>query len=321
MKYLVGPVFSRRLGRSLGVDLLRGECTFLCPYCEVRVRHVENLRLFEFKETDALYAEYAEFCRTRGPKDVDSVTFSGTGEPTLISNLGEILRQFRKIGPYPLTVITNGSLLYNRQVRRNLREADLVVPSLDAVTESAWRRVNRPHPDLTLKKYLEGTRRFCSEHQGRIWLEVLLVRGMNDRPEDMEALGRFLKKLRVERVQIGSVDRPPARTRAAPVPPEELSRLARIVRRLSGRRVEVLDRHPTSDVRRPPFKSREPGHPADLTQKILQSVRLRPQTVDELSRLLALPRVDVDRARKSLQASGLILSRKHGRRIFLQAAA
>lgn len=314
-KYLVGPVFSRRLGKSLGVDLLRGQCTFLCPYCEVRVHHVDKLQLFEFRHTDALYEQYAEFCRAHRRGDLDSVTFSGTGEPTLISNLGEILRKFRGIGPYPLTVITNGSLLWNPLVRRNLREADLVVPSLDAATESAWRRVNRPHRDVTLKKYLDGTERFCAKYPGRIWMEVLIVRGVNDKKADIECLGRFLKRLRLDRVQLGTVDRPPARSRVMPLSPSGLLQIARVIRNLSGQRVEVMARKST------PASSPAPPPPfAELPEKILQSVRLRPQTAEELRRALAVPRVNLSLALRRLRDAGKILPKKMGRRLFLQAA-
>lgn len=313
MNFLVGPVFSRRLGRSLGVDLLRGECTFLCPYCEVRVRHVDRLKLFEFRQTRRLYEEYRRFCEDHSPKDIDSVTFSGTGEPTLISNLGEILHEFREMGPYSMTVITNGSLLWMSQVRAGLREADLVVPSLDAVTESAWRRVNRPHPELTLQKYLDGIRQFCADYPGRIWMEVLLVKGSNDRPDDIDALGGFLHDLRLDRVQIGTVDRPPAASRASPVPPARLAQFARRIRALSGQRVELMTRHAPSSVIRPDMVSEE-----EAAQKIIQSVRLRPQTQAELRRLIALPRAVLDRNLRALRSSGRISRVRFGRRIFLK---
>lgn len=323
-RYLVGPVFSRRLGRSLGVDLLQGECTFLCPYCEVRVHHVEKLRLIEFKNTAALFSEYRQFCESHSPADLDSVTFSGTGEPTLISNLGKILREFRRIGPFPLTVITNGSLLWMPQVRRNLAAAGLVVPSLDAVTESAWRRVNRPHPDMTLKKYLDGTRRFCARHPGKIWMEVLLARGVNDGPEDIDALGRFLKRLRLDKVQIGTVDRPPARSRVRPIPPARLARIARQIAALSGRHVELMAR----PANFPGLKSEisvldgsasgGPNPKSQIPERVLQSVRLRPQTPAELRRLLSVPKSVFDQTTAALERAGRIARARFGRRTFFK---
>ena len=314
--FLVGPVLSRRLGRSIGVDLLRGECTFLCPYCEVRVHHVDALRLIEFKPTAALYAEYARFCRAHGPADLDSVTFSGTGEPTLISNLGDILRTFKKLGPYPLTVITNGSLLWMPRVRENLRLADLVVPSLDAVTDRAWRKVNRPHPGLTLDRYLDGARQFCAEHPGKIWMEVLLVRRINDSIEDVDALARFLRTLRLDRVQIGTVDRPPAKSQARPVPAARLAMLARRVARQSGHAVDVIVRPRemsgvSSKIQNPKSK---------IAGRILRSVSLRPQSPAELRRSLLLPKSNFDRAVRELLAGGRMARVRFGRRVFLQSA-
>lgn len=315
-RFLVGPVLSRRIGRSLGVDLLRGECTFLCPYCEVRVRHVDKLKLFPFKNTAALFSEYKTFCASHGPHDLDSVTFSGTGEPTLISNLGSILRTFKSIAPFPLTVITNGSLLWIPAVRKNLRPADLVVPSLDAVTESAWRRVNRPHPELTLKKYLSGMEQFCAAHPGKIWLEVLIMRGVNDKDEDIAALGNFVRRLKLDKIQIGTVDRPPARSRARPIPNSKLNAIVRQVASISGQQVESMSRPSPYRVSPPPRRDSSLG---DLTEKIIQSVRLRPQTPSELKRLLSIPDSLFQKTLRSLESSGRLIRTRFGRQTFVQA--
>ncbi len=318
-RYLIGPVLSRRIGRSLGVDILRGECTFLCPYCEVHVHHVKNLRLFPFTQTSALFAEYKTFCRTHKPAEIHSVTFSGAGEPTLISNLGEILKTFRSIGPYPLTVITNGSLLWIPAVRKNLSQADLVIPSLDAVTESAWRRINRPHPDMTLDRYLSGTKKFCAEYRGRIWMEVLLTRGINDKPDDIDALGRFLKCLRLDRVQVGTVDRPPARSRARPLTPASLKLISRRLADLSGHRVDLIVRGKKVAIA-PPRVASSSSDPATWREKILRSVRLRPQTLAELSRLLSAPKPVLTRAVRDLESAGRLTVVRFQNRPFLQAA-
>lgn len=311
--YLFGPVFSRRLGRSLGVDLLEGQCTQACPYCEVRVRRVEHLRRFPFRDARALYARYREFCKTHSRGSIDVVTFTGTGEPTLVSNLGDIIRKFRRIGTYPVAVLTNGTLLWMPSVRRALRMAQCVVPSLDAATEPVWRKVNRPHPSLSFEKYLDGMRRFCAEHPGAVWMEVLLVRGMNDSVRHLNALGTILRGMRVDRVQVGTVDRPPVSSRARPVSASCLTRAARIIRERSGHRVDVASRQLPSRA----------GVDTDMSsdilrRRILASVRMRPQTESEIARVLGVPPGVACRCIRGLKAAGLIRRQIFGRRIFLR---
>lgn len=283
------------------------------------MRHVEELKLFDFKPVPALLDQYRSFCRSHKPADLDSVTFSGTGEPTLIANLGLILRQFHDIGPYPLTIITNGSLLWLSAVRDNLKDADLVIPSLDAATESAWRRVNRPHPDMSLTRYLDGTVEFCAGHPGKIWMEVLLVRGVNDHRADLRVLGEFLKTVRLDRIQVGTVDRPPARSRARPVPAARLARIGKFLHDLSGHPVDVISRY--RDLR---FES-SPASPADASSdslggRILQSVRLRPQTASEIGRILSIPPARLRPTIRQLETSGRISRVRFGRRVFLKSS-
>ena len=239
-RYLFGPVPSRRLGRSLGVDLLVGKiCSYDCVYCQVGRTASLTAQRREIAPTEKVWAELE--ARFAEGVEMDYVTFSGSGEPTLHTGLGTLIARLKDRTPYRVAVLTNGSLLWMDEVRRDLARADLVVPSLDAAVEEVWRKVNRPAPGLEFARVLDGLRAFCAERGEAVALEILLVAGVNDSPEHLEALARLVRELRVERVQLNTVTRPPSEDFAAPVPAAVLESLASMI----GERCEVI--RPASD--------------------------------------------------------------------------
>ena len=194
MSHLFGPVPSRRLGRSLGVDLVpRKTCPFDCIYCEVGPTTNQTETRLNY-QADAILAELAAYVR-QGPPELDYITLAGSGEPTLNLGLGRIIRRIKTLTGAPVAVLTNGALFYLPEVRRELRAADLVLPSLDAAREEIFRAINRPLADYPLSRLLAGLDAFRREYSGEIWLEILLLKGLNDSPEDLEALRRVLKLL------------------------------------------------------------------------------------------------------------------------------
>jgi wyosine [tRNA(Phe)-imidazoG37] synthetase (radical SAM superfamily) len=230
-----GPVPSRRLGRSLGVDLIpRKLCSYDCVYCQVGRTTTHTIERGVYAPTELVVAELErKLAHKPGP---DIVTFSGSGEPTLAANIGEVLSWLKSYSAHRTAVLTNGSLLWREDVRRELAMADLVVPSLDAVTEANWRRVNQPAPGLELGKVMGGIRRFCAEHPGEVWLEVLLAKGYNDSEEELAAIASEVSGLRATRVQVHTVTRPPACHGVEGVPYETLARLAGMI----GARAEIV---------------------------------------------------------------------------------
>lgn len=230
---IFGPVPSRRLGFSLGVDIIPFKtCTLDCLYCQLgRTARVTTAR--------KAYAPPAEVLRQLGTAlkkagRVDWITFSGSGEPTLHSGLGKMIRAVKRMTRIPVAVITNGTLLSDPRVRRGLREADLVIPDLDAGSPVVFRKINRPHPSLRFQRVVEGIRRFTREFPGRVWLEVVLIKGVNDAPAELGRIGALAARIRPERVQLNTVVRPPAYAEAGPLGPSGLRSARRVIAKALG---------------------------------------------------------------------------------------
>ncbi len=220
MKHLFGPVNSRRLGRSQGIDLLPPKtCNFNCIYCEInkapqlscdRGEHVPTGTILE--EIDRLLEDTARV------RDLDVFTITASGEPTLHSGIGRIIRHIKEKTDKPVAILTNGSQLYLEEVRQDLMAADIVIPSLDSAKLESFRRVNRPAKCTPgLETIIRGIADFSREFTGEIWLEILLVENVNDSTEDIAALKEAIKRIRPTRVQLNTVARPPYESFAHPL--------------------------------------------------------------------------------------------------------
>ena len=207
-RYLFGPVPSRRLGRSLGIDLVpQKTCTFDCAYCECGRTTVLTLERREYVPTGRVIAELDD-CLAKAP-DIDYVTFAGSGEPTLHSGIGDIISFIKDRYPrYRVAVLTNGALFVDPDVRAALMRADLVVPSLDAVSEDIFRDINRPSPGITAGQVVAGLVAFSREFPGVIWLEVFIVPGKNDTDEELLRLRDAVAVIAPDRVQVNTLDQP-----------------------------------------------------------------------------------------------------------------
>lgn len=233
MKHIYGPVASRRLGLSLGVDIVPYKtCSFDCIYCQLgraTNKIIERKEYFPKEEilSDINEAIESKDINVRGGKcvPVEYITFSGSGEPTLNSGIGWLIREIKKITQVPVAVLTNGSTLYDKQVREDLMSADLVVPSLDAGNDEIFEKVNRPHPSINIDKIVTGLKAFCKEYKGKIWLEIMLVKNVNDSLENVELLKSRLKEIEPVKVQLNTVIRPPAEYFAHPLSVEELENI------------------------------------------------------------------------------------------------
>ncbi len=234
-RHIYGPVLSRRLGRSLGVDVIPFKtCSYDCIYCLLGRTGTHTIERREYVSCDAVLEELGRKLASDMP---DAVSFAGSGEPTLNSRLGDIIAGIKNITDVPVVVFTNSSLLWMPEVREDLRRCDIISPSLDAVLPATAERVNRLARGLDVKTIYRGLQEFCSGFGGRIWLEVLLAAGENDGDADIEALGRAVRDLdHIECVQLNTVVRPPAEKNAAAL---SRSRLEDIAARLPGR-VEII---------------------------------------------------------------------------------
>jgi wyosine [tRNA(Phe)-imidazoG37] synthetase (radical SAM superfamily) len=222
MSYLFGPVPSRRLGRSLGVDLVSFKtCTLDCIYCECGCTTRKTLARAEYVPTSAVINEFAEWFAQDGHADI--VTFSGSGEPTLHSHLGEITDAIKSIAHLPVCLLTNATLLFQDEVRKEAAKSDIVIPSLDAGDDDTFQRINRPPKSLSFEKYCNGLITFSHEYTGRIWLEVFIIPGINDTYESIEKIAGIAARMSsIEKIQLNTAVRTPAEPSVQPCTHEKL---------------------------------------------------------------------------------------------------
>jgi wyosine [tRNA(Phe)-imidazoG37] synthetase (radical SAM superfamily) len=210
MKYVYGPVPSRRLGQSLGIDTIPLKtCNWNCVYCQLGRTEPLVIQRDDYFPPEEILAEIREVLDFHKPGEIDWVTFVGSGEPTLHASIGLLIRKVKELSDLPVAVITNGSLLYLPEVRLELLAADAVLPSLDAGTEVLYRKINRPHQEVTYKRLLEGLIAFRSEFAGKLWVEVMLVKGLNDTEDALRDIAAALSLIDPDEVHINLPTRPP----------------------------------------------------------------------------------------------------------------
>ncbi len=223
--YLFGPVPSRRLGRSLGIDLVPYKtCTYNCVYCQLGQTTNRTLERKEWVPHEAVLEEIRK--KLTHMKGIDFFTFAGSGEPTLHTHIGRIIEEVKSLSPVPVAVLTNGSLLWQREVQDDLLAADVVLPSLDTPDGRLFRHVNRPHPELVFEKILEGLCQFRERFSGKIWLEIFFLTGMNSMEKEVQKLVDLVPVIQPDLVQLTTVTRPPQEEFAKAVSAEQMKRLA-----------------------------------------------------------------------------------------------
>ncbi len=215
-KYIFGPVPSRRLGRSLGIDLVPYKtCSFDCVYCQLGRTTAKTLERKAYFPLDEIIGEVDR--KLKENCAFDYITLSGSGEPTLHSRIGELIEAIKKRTGKPLAVITNGSLLWDEDVRSALMPADVVAPSLDAGTQEYFEMVNRPCPDLRLDKVVDGLEAFSRKFKGKMWLEVFLLGGIFDPRSRAKEIAELTRRINPTLIQLNTVARPPCESFAVPV--------------------------------------------------------------------------------------------------------
>jgi len=306
-RYLFGPVPSRRLGISLGIDLVPYKtCAFDCIYCECGRTTDLTCERREYVPTDRVIAELDDFL-AKAP-DLDYVTFAGSGEPTLHSGIGEIISFIKDRYPrYRVAVLTNSALLTDPAVRAALMPADLVVPSLDAVSEEAFSRINRSSPGITAGRVLEGLLDFVREYTGEVWLEVFIVPGINDTEEEIRLLKDAVAAINPDRVQVNTLDRPGTEDWVRPASPEAIERIAAM---LGGNAGAIGVAYAGRTL---------PPESKDIGETILATIRRRPCTPRDLATLLGIRPTEVAKHLRVLEAEGLIEPVEEKRGVFYRA--
>lgn len=228
-KHIFGPINSRRLGTSLGIDAIYFKvCSFDCLYCEVGITNIKTIERKEWVKKDDIIAELKDYL-AKNDKKLDYITFSGSGEPTLNSKIGEIIDEIKKITNTKVAVLTNSSLIDDKNVQNELLKADLVVPSLDAVTETLFHQIDLPHKDIKIENIINGLIEFRKIYTGQIWLEVLVLKGFNDTEEEFNKIAQCVKLIKPDKVQINNLDRKPSYDIAKKADFETVEKLKKIL--------------------------------------------------------------------------------------------
>ncbi|MGM0486978.1 MAG: radical SAM protein [Planctomycetota bacterium] len=295
--YLFGPVPSRRLGRSLGVDLTPYKtCSFDCVFCQLGRTTNKTLARKEYVPTSAVIQELRDWIETVGNADV--ITLSGSGEPTLHSSFAEVIDCVQSSTSVPVALLTNGSLLGDKAVREAAGRANIVKVSLSAWDQLSFKRINRPHPKLNLKDLVDGARALRETLAGELWIEVFIVRGMNDAEKDVGKIAELVKSIQPDRIQLNTAVRPPAEEFVQAAPSEELAQLAAFFDPIAEVTAEF------SSEQSPSIQANE--------NTILEMLERRPCTAEQIAAVFGMHGNEVSKYLGKLTRTGRIRAKQEG---------
>lgn len=289
-RHLFGPVPSRRLGLSLGVDLVPPKtCLYDCLFCQISRTLNPTLNRAEFVPVREVLTEFERWLAEGGR--ADHLTLAGAGEPTLHIRFGDVLQGLRDRSAIPTVLLSNGALLFLPEVREAARLADIVKVSWSAWDESSWRRINRPHPNLTFAQVSDGIRRFAASCPRQLWVEVFIVPGINDSLSALRALAEQVNALGASRIHLNTATRPPADSAIRPASIETLRQAALLFRPAA----EIPDISPSPPKTGPLAGSSLP-----------ETLRRHPATAAQLAQLLERPEPELAAELDALAHRGVI---------------
>lgn len=223
-KRVFGPVLSKRLGNSLGIDVIPHKtCSYNCIYCQLGSEENTITDLTNYYSVDEIIYELKEALLNN--KNIDYITFTGSGEPTLYKDLKKLIYEIKQITDIPVCIITNGSLLYKQEMRSNLLLADLIIPSLDAGNEDAFKLIDNPNKEINFDKMVEGLIEFKKVFKGEYWLEIFLLKDINDNEDELDDIIKIVKKIKPDRIQLITATRRVANEKAKALTDEELKKI------------------------------------------------------------------------------------------------
>lgn len=305
MKYLYGPVASRRLGLSLGVDIVPFKvCTLNCVYCQLGRTTEKTTERKEYVPAEEILGEVRGMLK-KGLK-ADYITIGGSGEPTLNSRLGELIDGIRKITDIPVAILTNGTLLYRQDVRADCAKADVVLPSLDAGDKRAFEKVNCPHKGILIENLISGLCLFRKEYTGQIWLEVFLIEGLNTGAGQIAKIKEAIERIQPDKIQLNTAVRPTTRAGIKKVDAkkleeisEELGEKCEVVADFSPARCSESMSGNTQDVVYPAVVSgmspvgnlSQAGYPEKM-ETLLSMLKRRPCSLEEIHSAMGIGRIE-----------------------------
>ncbi len=303
--HIYGPVPSRRLGFSLGVDIIPYKtCSLDCIYCQLGSTAEKSVERKAYFDKEDLLFQIKQVVNSG--RRIDYITFSGSGEPTLNILIGELIREIKKFTSIPVAVLTNSTMLIKPDARAALSQADLVVPSLDAVTQTVFEEINRPHESLKISEIIDGLISFRKEFSGQIWLEIMLVKGVNDSEDHVKCLRQAVEKIQPERVQLNTVVRPPAQDFAVPLSQDELENICYII----GSRCEIV-----TDFKKIHLEAVD----IHLEEVILEMTRRRPVTSFDIANSMGRHIDEVMKSIHRLLDEQKIRESRHENKVYYEA--
>ncbi len=327
MKHIFGPVNSRRLGRSLGVDLFQDKiCTLNCIYCEVGPTVLLTCERAEYAPIKAIKEEIDTYCQDQNRvAELDFITVTASGEPTLHRDFGEIIAHLKKIAAKPIAVLTNGTTLTSPQIRQELTLADVVIPSLDSALPTGFRKIDRPAACVALDQVIEGLISFSHDYKGKIWLEILFAQGVNDTAEEVQALRQAVQQMRIDRIQLNTVARPPLESFARPLNKESMAAIARQFQEdNSFCPVDLLvfqasQDDETEEPKKFFFNLDRAADKEAFTVELVEMLKRRPCTAADINRTFHLGGAEkVELLLDTLVEDGCIQKRIHGKSVYYQ---
>ncbi len=303
--HLFGPVPSRRLGMSLGIDLLPDKtCSLNCAYCECGKTSQQTSKRAEYIPAAELIEELDRYFLSAPPLDV--LTFAGSGEPTLNTALHPVLQHIQSTYPqYKTAILTNSTFLHLREVRDTLLRIDYVLPSLDAVSQSVFEKINSPAADISCSAVVTGLIAFAKAYTGILWVEVFIIPGVNDTEEELSLIKDVLKEIKPTRVQLNTLDRPGAYDWVAPASPKLLTSIANKFLPLP---VEIISRNISFSDRDSLYQNNK--------DSLFSTLKRRPMTLEDIAVSLNMNINETGVLLKKFSESNKISSEKVGETIF-----
>ena len=299
MNYIYGPVPSRRLGSSLGVDLIPFKvCTLDCIYCQLGRTTRKTIKRESHVRKDDLIAELEKVLTKR--HRIDFITFSGSGEPTLDSDIGSLIKEVKKKTSIPVAVLTNGTLLYREDVQKDLMEAHVVIPSLDAASQEMFEKINRPHHSLNIQSSITGIKKFRKYYTGQLWLEIMFIKNFNDNPDELSRIKKALSEIQPDKVYLNTVVRPPSEMYAKQLSIDEMN----AVKNFLDKRCEVIAES----------QKKRPREVKDVEGAIIAMTKRRPLTVTDVANVLGISEANAETIIGRLKAEGTLTEKRHGNR-------
>jgi wyosine [tRNA(Phe)-imidazoG37] synthetase (radical SAM superfamily) len=299
MNFIYGPVPSRRLGFSLGIDIVPYKtCTLDCIYCQLGRTTQKVLERKGYTLCDEILKEAGTYLKKHN--QMDFITFSGSGEPTLHSEIGILIKKIKNMTPIPVAVLTNGTLLFREDVQQEVAAADVVIPSLDAASLTMFYRINRPHKSLDIDLIIDGLKRFRRIFEGKIWLEIMLIKGFNDDLRELAHIQQAALQIRPDRIHLNTVVRPPSERYARPLNHKEMIAIQDFL----NQDCEIIGS----------FRAKARDHTVHMNHDILEMTKRRPLTLTDIADVLGVSEANAGRMIARLEAEGMVEEKLYDRK-------